>query len=260
MQPHSSKLLLSLPDIDVMIPTAQDTTALHYAVRQWSNFPAQLTVLEGLLRCGAQLDYQNELGETALHHGSGSLTIAAMKGSQASVAWLLGHGASPDVMSRKRRSDPVANQDITPIFYAIQSGNKAIVAEFLKGGADPDWQSKSLACSARQLAKQQWPTQYRELFPEGLQRVVTSTALNEERMLDADRAKGNKKAQQVDFPMCKVGDKVIAQSRLYTGYAYARWIGTLPQRPTITYVGLECPHSVDNGCDGSLSGKRSGLG
>ena len=67
----------------------------------------------------------------------GALHLMAKRGAQREVAWLLAHGANPNVLW------PHWDADLTPLHLAAWHGRAEIVRLLLDGGADPSiWDSK----------------------------------------------------------------------------------------------------------------------
>ncbi len=83
-------------------------------------------LIHRILRAGAEVNYQDSCGDTALH--------GAAEGSFAStIALLLEYGAAPNIRN---------NWGETPLFYAARRANTESVRLLLAYGADPDIQDE----------------------------------------------------------------------------------------------------------------------
>ncbi|KAF2257864.1 ankyrin, partial [Lojkania enalia] len=89
-----------------------------------------------LVEDGANIDYRDRLGKTALHH-------AAEAGKNDALSCLLTLGADTEAAFQKLISygAPVNKRDkfgFTPLLIAAVSGSERLVKELLQAGADPN--------------------------------------------------------------------------------------------------------------------------
>ena len=100
--------------VDVNAPSADGTTALH-----WASYRDNLDAADLLIRAGARIDAANDLGATPLW-------IASSNGSPAMVRRLLQAGAHPNLALLLGE---------TPLMAASRSGNPDVVAQLIDKGA-----------------------------------------------------------------------------------------------------------------------------
>jgi ankyrin repeat protein len=97
----------------------EGSTALHYAVRIGPRHQTE-DLLDLFYTYGAELDAQTSHGEAPLHQ-------AAFRGNYSNSAWLLAHGAKPNIVDKNGH---------TPLHKAAMTGHKFVVATLLDHGCD----------------------------------------------------------------------------------------------------------------------------
>lgn len=95
-------------------------TALH-----WAMLGGCVSAISALVQHGANINKQNNDGETPLHFAAGITSPA----SADCVQYLLQAGADPNIASTNGH---------TPLHYAACSGNVGVVRKLIEGGAHPN--------------------------------------------------------------------------------------------------------------------------